>query len=519
MASWLKRILGGLAAAVAAGGLVVVATDQQMPLIFKPDVTECDVGIYCDEHGLIVHRNPDGTVDGGDTAQREGWYWLGVWLSQNTPGIEPWTPRRKLNFEQVMSLLEKDKNGVIYRHPFQERWNQPSDKAAGTSRDQLVPLIAAMGVWGQKERLKRLWRALPEDLLGKRAFNGDWRNALGQDGWDCSKELQRSCSPDMDCSRQEDTTSCDVGHDTRDCSASKSQTSCERKHDTRNCEKKVAGIKFNDPICEAAKATQNKLYDTEKVRCEAFKAATNLPSEVEKRICEAGKAGQNAAYESERLACEGKKGTINVAGANVKGLCEVAKTSDKYACEAYKQAAFQVCKLGNVHSGDPLGPEYVSLFMRALGRNPALPHPDLFLSPTLIRSSIGGDAELLANTHIRIGVAHDDKDDVGPDLNHIVALIMSDLRYPTPISRNAVKEFGKQREHSFGSYLETFYSQYGDKEDPSVDKIKEGIGAGWKPDTCPVFGAVKWYHRPAGANRGLAKLYEQYLNQKFPCKL
>src|SRR2546427_3621195 len=57
--------------------------------------------IFYDEHGLIVHKGTDGKFDGGDTAQREGWYWLGVWIRQNTPGLEPWKPERKLNFDQV----------------------------------------------------------------------------------------------------------------------------------------------------------------------------------------------------------------------------------------------------------------------------------------------------------------------------------------------------------------------------------------------------------------------------------
>ncbi len=30
--------------------------------------------ILYDNYGLIVHKG----MDGGDTAQREGWYWLGV---------------------------------------------------------------------------------------------------------------------------------------------------------------------------------------------------------------------------------------------------------------------------------------------------------------------------------------------------------------------------------------------------------------------------------------------------------
>jgi hypothetical protein len=35
--------------------------------------------IFYDADGLIVHRGNDG----GDTAQREGWYWLGRWVWEN----------------------------------------------------------------------------------------------------------------------------------------------------------------------------------------------------------------------------------------------------------------------------------------------------------------------------------------------------------------------------------------------------------------------------------------------------
>src|SRR5438034_11091136 len=71
--------------------------------------------IYFDNDGLIVHKDAQGNIDGGDTAQREGWYWFGIWLRQNTPGAAPWKPSRNLNFEQVLKLLEPKRDGVFYR--------------------------------------------------------------------------------------------------------------------------------------------------------------------------------------------------------------------------------------------------------------------------------------------------------------------------------------------------------------------------------------------------------------------
>jgi hypothetical protein len=120
-------------------------------------------------------------MDGGDTAQREGWYWLGVYIREKTLS-DPWPVKRNLAFADVLRLLEPKSDGVFYRHPKLAPWNNPYSKEYGFSRDQMVPLVAAMGVWGYTEPLRRLWNALPQDVLGgtKHAFNGDWVRVLGQ---------------------------------------------------------------------------------------------------------------------------------------------------------------------------------------------------------------------------------------------------------------------------------------------------------------------------------------------------
>ena len=127
--------------------------------------------IHFDSDGLIVHANNDG----GDTAQREGWYWFGVWIRQHVLE-DPWPVQRKLTFQQVLELLEPGRDGVFYRHPRLKPWNDPFDKGFGFSRDQMVPLVAAMGVWGEHAALRRLWNALPQDPVGgtKHTFNGEW---------------------------------------------------------------------------------------------------------------------------------------------------------------------------------------------------------------------------------------------------------------------------------------------------------------------------------------------------------
>ena len=119
-------------------------------------------------------------MDGGDTAQREGWYWLGVWIRQQVLRA-PWPIARKLSFEQVIQLLEPKRDGVFYRHPKLKPWNNPYDKEYGFSRDQMIPLVAALGVWKMTNALRRLWNSLPQDVLGgtKHSFNGEWKQIFG----------------------------------------------------------------------------------------------------------------------------------------------------------------------------------------------------------------------------------------------------------------------------------------------------------------------------------------------------
>jgi hypothetical protein len=50
-----------------------------------------------------------------------------------------------------MNLLEKDQSGVFRRSP--DKYDDPKD----FSRDQTIPIIAAMGVWGDIVRLDRFW--------------------------------------------------------------------------------------------------------------------------------------------------------------------------------------------------------------------------------------------------------------------------------------------------------------------------------------------------------------------------
>ena len=159
--------------------------------IAAPTVEECfhedqeiqfaPAGSVFGRDGLIMHDNEDF----GDTAQREGWYWLGVWIRQNRLH-NPWAdhPPRKLSFHEVLKKLEPNGDGVFVRAPSKDPFGRNTDGNAnhGTTRDQLIPLIAAMGVWGEHDALQRLWNALPEDILGKHEFQGHWHDAItGED--------------------------------------------------------------------------------------------------------------------------------------------------------------------------------------------------------------------------------------------------------------------------------------------------------------------------------------------------
>jgi len=121
------------------GGLAATCLQSVIKCKSTPDLA-------IDQHGLIVQT--DG--DGGDTAQREGWAWFGSWIREHKLS-NPWSIQRCITFDQTMSLLEIDQSGVFRRNP--DKYSEPKD----FSRDQSIPIIAAMGLWGDTTRLERFW--------------------------------------------------------------------------------------------------------------------------------------------------------------------------------------------------------------------------------------------------------------------------------------------------------------------------------------------------------------------------
>jgi hypothetical protein len=108
------------------------------------------------------------------------------------------------------------------------------------------------------------------------------------------------CSPHFDC---------DLKVDTRDC-----RGSCPHNHDTRECNECLVSafgrcqVRGNNPVCEAEKASQNAIYDTN------YEACTNA--------CEAAKGAQNALYAKDKFGCETNKIAL-------KGQCEALKALEK----------------------------------------------------------------------------------------------------------------------------------------------------------------------------------------------
>ncbi|MEK7994975.1 MAG: hypothetical protein AAB403_14310, partial [Planctomycetota bacterium] len=107
-------------------------------------------GIFFDKSGLIVQRG----CDGGDTAQREGWYWLATSVRARPEINSPWPFTRDLSYEQVMVQLEIGQTGVFRRTP--TKWTDPDD----FTRDQTIPIVAAMGVRNDGARMQRFYHEL-----------------------------------------------------------------------------------------------------------------------------------------------------------------------------------------------------------------------------------------------------------------------------------------------------------------------------------------------------------------------
>lgn len=102
---------------------------------------EMDSIVHLDAKGLIVQA--DG--DGGDTLQREGFWYEGAFLNPIYPTIPG-----MLDYNSALSILTTSNGFTRY---WQTPYNDPSD----TSRDQLVSNIRAWGYYGYKGDLEYIF--------------------------------------------------------------------------------------------------------------------------------------------------------------------------------------------------------------------------------------------------------------------------------------------------------------------------------------------------------------------------
>src|ERR1039457_591777 len=134
-----RTFLGMLGATMSRNLWIDGGTSVAVPCPASPELS-------VDKYGLIVQTNGDG----GDTAQREGWAWFGSKIRERELN-DPWSVCRTITFQKAMDFLEVDHSGIFRRHP--DQYNQPQD----FSRDQTIPIVAAMGLWGDQDRLNRFW--------------------------------------------------------------------------------------------------------------------------------------------------------------------------------------------------------------------------------------------------------------------------------------------------------------------------------------------------------------------------
>jgi hypothetical protein len=142
-------------------------------------------------------------------------------------------------------------------------------------------------------------------------------------------------------------------------------------------------------------------------------------------------------------------------------------------------------------------------------------HASLAIPLPLVNIGSGtlDEVELGLNVGLRLAAATRDKGDTGDDLNLIVKLLMARRFFPTPLSDAATKLYATSRPYSYGSYLGTYKKTYGEDATDIEARVARGIDAGWQPDSSPMVGARRWYHRPdTGANPQLAELYESIVD-------
>ena len=492
-------------------GAACLAEDEPIQFVVSSD----------SKNGLITHD--DGL---GDTAQREGWYWLGVWIRQERLN-NPWNQKRTLSFSEVLERLEPNRDGIFVRAPGLDPFGRDND--TGTTRDQLVPLVAAMGVWGQNDKairdaLQRLWNALPEDRFGKHDFQGHWQDVspdlpLGPrklpDMYttDPCKELSdRSCPalnidaciPKVDLPALEPAVPVCSPPRVPDPSECMVQPPAPPAPPCPPCAFGIcppcppappAPPAYVDAACMKRKADEGL---SEHARCQEQYA--RRVADRTKRLAE---NAESVKRQNERNVEEAAQCVLRRERHNVEVLaCQKQKIEDVASCNVKKHSGLLK------FTGDLLPPSMYNLFIRA-GVVPISIFPvtnELFLRPG--QTPIASAPELnilppgmptgfpLGELNLKLGVDYyrnatsgsipalfgikpcnqektDPPDCVDQDMNTLAMLWMAREFIPTPEGAAALASY-KSRAHSYGSYFGEYSRRFGPiKGDPGCP-LKDG---------------------------------------------
>lgn len=161
---------------------------------------------------------------------------------------------------------------------------------------------------------------------------------------DFSKKVPTPDGASIDCTPHRDCTpagNCDLHVDTRDCHRPRE---CTHGHDTRDCNVCLFSAfgrcqqRGNDPFCEAQKAAQNVIYDSNYSACTALGPLDDV-------VCEGEKATQNGLYVAAKAQCEAGKEADRI-------LCEGQKTAQRLGCETEKATLDGLHRTGNIANID-----------------------------------------------------------------------------------------------------------------------------------------------------------------------
>jgi hypothetical protein len=154
------------------------------------------------------------------------------------------------------------------------------------------------------------------------------------------------------------------------------QPSCAENHDTRSCGHDVnlvlGSVHVNDPVCEAAKATQNVLYASQHAACEA----DHLGKKVD---CERLKSQEQATCDAQAVAEQIKRdplaGALDAAGTAQQRVEQVSRELTRSGLQALpKEAQKGVSQLGDAAKNEiAKNPELASVLLTVLRTtNPVL---------------------------------------------------------------------------------------------------------------------------------------------------